>query len=96
MFKLKKISIDRYLMVGSFVGIIFYRVDDDGSLIFWKILSYDPETGTYTRSIVTNDLFDNMSITYTNHGYTHISIKDFIDRGKWKVRRYDFQTKENQ
>jgi hypothetical protein len=90
MFKIKKTIIDRYLIPGSFVGIIFYRVNEGGSLSFWKILSYNSETETYTRSEAVDSLYDDISITYTNLYYTHITIKDLIRRNVWKIRRYDF------
>jgi hypothetical protein len=91
MFKIKKTIIDRYLMLGSFVSVIFTVTTKDRARIYWKILFYDPDTGLYKRSTATRNSFGEMDEVYELHTNTHWEIREFIKKGTWQI----FKTSTN-
>lgn len=97
MFKIKKTPIDKFSEPGSYVGLMLYmgRGED---FIQWTILSYDTQTGKYTRSRASRD-GSKLNQPYTINLHTHKEVRQFILQGTWKILngfRNDIQDQEDE
>ena len=89
MFKLKKNW--KTIIPGDFLNAIFTHGSsdiNDPRIMMWKMLAYDKEDQTYRRSNTSNDDSEMYTI-FPHNTYSHIDIMKYINKGDWKIVRYD-------